>query len=230
MQIQRVQNNNTTFGTRCSQNFIAHAKKAAEKGLFKPNATKNVKTLLVDGLEDVVIDTKTVSNYDGYLQSHDVLCIRNPKLEDLLHSAKDTKVLYYDEEYYNAAQELKKRGLLGGVDCTLDKQIAYSSLGHNIEISDDPTSSMIYAIFRQTGENVNIMVDECSAELEPHCSTNRHLWNALNDSTFAQKFTETYKTVVKNLETLTRRQEELSGKPKYIKELDALADKSVAVA
>ena len=96
---------------------------------------KKVKTLLVDGLEDVVIDTKTVSNYDGYLQSHDVLCIRNPKLEDLLHSAKDTKVLYYDEEYYNAAQELKKRGLLGGVDCTLDKQIAYSlSIIKNLEV------------------------------------------------------------------------------------------------
>ena len=209
MHVQKVQNN-TRFGTRFSQRFVEEFEKTITNGKINPKINKNVKILLSDGLDDVFISTKTVNNFWSG-KNTEVFYVKSDKLEELIKKAKDDKDLYQDEEYYNSLRYLKQTAQIDRKNRDKELCDVKSIKGQNYFLSgsSDNTSSMIYALLRQAGRNVNVSVDGQSTIV---ADGTYNFWYVFKNNDFANKFKAIYNEVVKNYEILVNKLEKGKGK------------------
>ena len=192
----RIQSSDITFGTRFSQSFIEEFEKTITNKKIKPNINKNINDLLADGMDEVIISTKTVDNFwNG--KNTEVFYIKSDKLEELAKKAKDDKDLYGDEEYYKALRYLKETAQIDRRNRDKELCDVKSIKGQNYFLlgSYDKTSSMIYALLRQSGRNVNVSVDGESTRV---ADSIYNFWYDFNNNDFAKKFKDIYNEVVKN--------------------------------
>lgn len=203
MQVQRVQNNNATFGTRFDQRFIEELEKTVTNNKINSNINKNIKKMLNDGLDDICIGIKTVDNFWSG-KNTEVFYVQSNKLEQLAQKAKDDRELYRDEQYYKALRYLKQTAQIDRRNRDKDLCDVKSINGQNYFLlgSNDNTSSMIYALIRQTGRNVNVSVDGMETRVK---GGSNDFWYVFRNKDFADKFKTIYNEVVRNYEILINR-------------------------